>query len=202
MTNALVITSLFRYCSYESLLSVLWTRHKVLKRFGMTMEEMKKNLKFDAVIMNTASPRMGSFIQIVLDIVSAKDGSLKGEKRGPKDPQAVTVITTNPDFMFQHEYATPRFGPKSIELMLDSVCQEAYGYKVVYERYGKPDVASFDFAELLLKKRAKEQNIRISNMYMIGDNPLSDIEGANRAGWISILVKTGVFDPKAVSSNA
>lgn len=33
---------------------------------------------------------------------------------------------------------------------------------------------------------------------MIGDNPDSDIDGANRRGdnWVSILVKTGVFDPK------
>ena len=30
---------------------------------------------------------------------------------------------------------------------------------------------------------------------MIGDNPLSDIQGANaREGWTSILVKTGVFN--------
>lgn len=29
--------------------------------------------------------------------------------------------------------------------------------------------------------------------YAIGDNPASDIEGANGAGWESILVQTGVF---------
>jgi ribonucleotide monophosphatase NagD (HAD superfamily) len=28
---------------------------------------------------------------------------------------------------------------------------------------------------------------------MIGDNPKSDIRGANSAGWSSILVRTGVF---------
>lgn len=28
---------------------------------------------------------------------------------------------------------------------------------------------------------------------MIGDNPKSDIKGANDAGWISILVRSGVF---------
>lgn len=28
---------------------------------------------------------------------------------------------------------------------------------------------------------------------MIGDNPNSDIAGANAKGWTSILVKTGVF---------
>ncbi len=28
---------------------------------------------------------------------------------------------------------------------------------------------------------------------MIGDNPLTDVRGANSAGWESILVRTGVF---------
>jgi len=28
---------------------------------------------------------------------------------------------------------------------------------------------------------------------MIGDNPKSDIRGSNKAGWESILVKTGIF---------
>lgn len=35
---------------------------------------------------------------------------------------------------------------------------------------------------------------------MIGDNPLSDIAGANAKGWTSILVRTGVFDPEAETS--
>lgn len=28
---------------------------------------------------------------------------------------------------------------------------------------------------------------------MIGDNPQSDIKGANDAGWTSLLTRTGVF---------
>lgn len=28
---------------------------------------------------------------------------------------------------------------------------------------------------------------------MIGDNPLSDIDGANRYGWKSVLLRTGVY---------
>ena len=35
---------------------------------------------------------------------------------------------------------------------------------------------------------------------MIGDSPESDIAGANKKGWITILVETGIFDPKAVTS--
>jgi len=29
---------------------------------------------------------------------------------------------------------------------------------------------------------------------MIGDNPKSDIRGANQKGWISILVRSGIFN--------
>ena len=35
---------------------------------------------------------------------------------------------------------------------------------------------------------------------MIGDNPQTDIAGGNRKGMITILVKTGVFDPTAETS--
>lgn len=32
---------------------------------------------------------------------------------------------------------------------------------------------------------------------MVGDNPESDIAGANAASWRSFLVETGVYDPSA-----
>jgi len=38
--------------------------------------------------------------------------------------------------------------------------------------------------------------IELTNIYMIGDNPKSDIAGANAKGWTSILVRSGVFNAK------
>ena len=35
---------------------------------------------------------------------------------------------------------------------------------------------------------------------MIGDNPKSDIAGGKKCGFETILVKTGVFNPKAPTS--
>ena len=52
----------------------------------------------------------------------------------------------------------------------------------------------------MLRARAKRQRIKITNFYMIGDNPKSDIAGANAKGWTSILVRTGVFDENAPTS--
>lgn len=68
------------------------------------------------------------------------------------------------------------------------------------EHYGKPYTFNYDFVEKILRARAQRQRIKISNFYMIGDNPDSDIAGANAKGWTSILVKTGVFDPNSSRS--
>ena len=62
-----------------------------------------------------------------------------------------------------------------------------------YTQYGKPEGLTFDYAERMLRSKA-EEGVEISNFYMIGDNPEGDIEGANRKGWNSILVRTGLFD--------
>lgn len=40
---------------------------------------------------------------------------------------------------------------------------------------------------------SKELKHEISNFYMIGDNPTSDIRGGNLADWKTILVKSGVY---------
>ena len=42
--------------------------------------------------------------------------------------------------------------------------------------------------------------VKISNFWMIGDNPASDIAGGNGKGWKTILVETGVFKPEAETS--
>lgn len=73
---------------------------------------------------------------------------------------------------------------------------------------GKPTKPTYDYANLLLQARAKKYGVGIGKVYMVGDNPASDIAGtslvflrsrltdatgANAYGWDSILVRTGVF---------
>jgi len=50
---------------------------------------------------------------------------------------------------------------------------------VEIESYGKPTKKTFDFAKGRLEEQAKRQGFEISNFYMIGDNPLSDVKGGN-----------------------
>jgi ribonucleotide monophosphatase NagD (HAD superfamily) len=78
---------------------------------------------------------------------------------------------------------------------LKEVFADIYGIEnIEYTQYGKPEELTFDYAEKLLLQKAIEQGVDISRFYMIGDNPEGDIEGANRKGWESILVRTGIFE--------
>ena len=133
-------------------------------------------------------------------MIGSKDGSLRGERLGPHDKQQVTFITTNPDFVYATPFPSPRFGPKVVQRCVETIYKELYGRDLVVEEYGKPYPANFKFVKSSLETVAKRRNIKISNFYMIGDNPESDICGGNSAGWVTILVKTGVFDEKAATS--
>jgi ribonucleotide monophosphatase NagD (HAD superfamily) len=78
-------------------------------------------------------------------------------------------------------------------------------------RFGKPFPVAYRYAERMLVHEARgigalprdpaphedhsKHPYPLRRIYMIGDNPASDIAGANAAGepWVSILVRTGVF---------
>lgn len=74
------------------------------------------------------------------------------------------------------------------------------GIDLEIENYGKPIKFNYDFSESHLRRRCAQQKIKLSRFYMIGDNPLSDIAGANAKGWVSILVRTGIYRDDAPTS--
>ncbi|KAJ1888898.1 hypothetical protein LPJ81_006231 [Coemansia sp. IMI 209127] len=67
--------------------------------------------------------------------------------------------------------------------------------------FGKPNKVQYTYAERLLDNLVLGADAATTvpqlraqrRVYAIGDNPAADIAGANRAGWTSILVRTGVF---------
>lgn len=84
-----------------------------------------------------------------------------------------------------------------------------HAFKSLFEHYsdipldiefcGKPYPIQYKYAEELFLKNAQVQGIPPpSQCFGIGDNPKSDIRGANHAGshWRSVLVRTGVFQGK------
>ena len=84
--------------------------------------------------------------------------------------------------------------------MVKETFKAVYGYELEIEMIGKPFDFIFSYVEKQLQAQAVKNDVTISNFYMIGDNASTDIAGANKKGWTSILVKTGIFDPNAATS--
>lgn len=64
------------------------------------------------------------------------------------------------------------------------------GHHLDQTLFGKPERTSFNYAEKLID----QQHDAVERIYMVGDNPQTDIRGANAAGgrWKSLLTLTGM----------
>ncbi|KAI0373414.1 HAD hydrolase [Pilatotrama ljubarskyi] len=111
----------------------------------------------------------------------------------------IELVFCNPDLLWKSDFPQPRLGQGAFREAFQAVYKALVGQTYPYVQYGKPTTATYKFAEKVLKDRLDElQGGRVERMptvYMVGDNPESDIAGANGAGWPSILVRTGVYDP-------
>ncbi|THV06710.1 HAD hydrolase [Dendrothele bispora CBS 962.96] len=136
-------------------------------------------------------------VQVVLDVIQS-GGVIGGPYIESSNP--IEVIFCNPDLIWKSEFPQPRLGQGAFREAFQAVYKALNGstYPHVVQ-YGKPTAATYNFAEKVLTSMLQELYGPADSsptVYMIGDNPESDIAGANAAGWSSVLVHTGVFDPK------
>ena len=82
-------------------------------------------------------------------------------------------------------------------MILRRIFKKLTGRKLDLTMFGKPHRATYDLAEKQMDRLARDMGYDegVTGIYAIGDNPESDIKGANGASelWSSILVRTGVF---------
>ncbi|KAH6914224.1 HAD-like domain-containing protein [Coprinopsis sp. MPI-PUGE-AT-0042] len=138
-------------------------------------------------------------VQILCDIVQS--GGIVGGPPVPADSRTnpVNLIFCNPDLLWKSDFEQPRIGQGGFKEAFQAVHTALTGEPYTHVQYGKPSKATYDFArEVIANHFHEEYGLREapSQLYMIGDNPESDIAGANAAKWDSVLVKTGVYDPK------
>ncbi|KAJ1551230.1 hypothetical protein HK096_002349 [Nowakowskiella sp. JEL0078] len=111
----------------------------------------------------------------------------------------IPVFVSNPDFVWSNEHSIPRFGQGAFVTCLEKLWETWSGRTLEVKRFGKPMRATYEFAENVLESIAIDMGVNgeaKKKVYAIGDNPASDIAGANAYGWDSFLVKTGVWNPE------
>ena len=139
----------------------------------------------------------GLEMQIIFDIVV---GRLHKADEDVSDieilKQKVPIYTSNADIVYASSHPFSRFTQGAFVEAFKSLYELTTGEKLVVDTCGKPFKVQYDFATELLEKEneALKQDV-MTQFYGVGDNPKSDIRGANNAGdqWTSVLVRTGVF---------
>ncbi|VUC26538.1 unnamed protein product [Clonostachys rosea] len=181
----------------------------------------KGELKIDGVFVYN-DPRDWAFdIQLILDLMQTENGLLGtySQKNGRKDlPNGgwqsdgqPRLFFSNPDLLWATSYHLSRFGQGSFQSAIRGIWKDLTGGRdLKYTIIGKPHAYTYEYAERVLSqhradtfgKPSDAETSRIQRVYMVGDNPESDIRGANDyrspegTAWRSILVKTGVWDPE------
>ncbi|KAK7952293.1 had superfamily protein [Apiospora aurea] len=146
---------------------------------------------------------------------STEAGDVKLHSNGYLQDKQPKLYFSNPDFNWVTEYHQPRFAQGAFRECLEGLWRYSTKGEAKLEctSIGKPSETTYTYGERMLKafheKMYRSQNTEdgsggggppaIKTVYMIGDNPDSDIVGANtyksRMGaiWNSILVETGVY---------
>lgn len=111
--------------------------------------------------------------------------------------QNIPLFACNADLVYTTEYRNPRFTQGSFITAFKHLFETYTRSNLDITFYGKPYATQYRVVEDLLNEQAKIMNVELPSIfYGIGDNPVSDIRGANNAGvnWKSVLVKTGIFN--------
>lgn len=172
-------------------------------------------LKIDAIMVFNDPRDWGLDIQIIMDILLSSSGVIGTispnnsrddlPNRGYLQDGQPPLYISNPDTLWAAKYHQPRLGQGAFSAALDGVWAAVTGgAKLQKKMFGKPCQLTYEYAERNLisqcrKNFGDEQFAGLKSVYMIGDNPQSDIQGANNfksaygSKWNSILLRTGVY---------
>ncbi|XP_041638492.1 haloacid dehalogenase-like hydrolase domain-containing 5 [Cheilinus undulatus] len=132
--------------------------------------------KIEAIILFGEPIRWETNLQLLVDVLLTN-----GSPGSAYDPQLSTqlpVLACNMDLVWMAEAPSPRFGHGMFMLCLESVYRKLTGRELQYQALlGKPSLLTYQYAEHLL--RQQNHNRKLTTIYAIGDNLMTDIYGAN-----------------------
>jgi HAD superfamily hydrolase (TIGR01456 family) len=180
----------------------------------------ENSLKIDAIFVFNDPRDWALDIQILLDVLLSRNGilgtySLKNNDRslpnnGYQQDGQPPLYFSNADLFWAAEYHLSRLGQGGFREAFEGVWGAVTGgpregVQLLKNVIGKPFKETYDFAENRLIQHREHlfdgvvQKVPLRTVYMVGDNPDSDIRGANTyqsqhgIEWVSLLTRTGVF---------
>ncbi|RFU34442.1 hypothetical protein B7463_g1883, partial [Scytalidium lignicola] len=183
----------------------------------VNLQDPANSLKFDAIMVFNDPRDWALDSQVILDLLLSKEGILGtySEKNGnPNLPNngwqqdnQPKLYFSNPDVYWATSYHLPRLGQGGFQAAIQGIWDATTDHaELARTVIGKPYSHTYEYAEQVLNKhRAQLLGVSgrkvspLKRVFMVGDNPESDIRGANEfnspldTDWTSVLVKTGVY---------
>ncbi|ELP93889.1 hypothetical protein EIN_177960 [Entamoeba invadens IP1] len=156
----------------------------------------------EAIFVMHTPLNWGEAIQIICDILRSKSRTFAAlQKNETTNEQQIPIFVCNPDFDYAGQFPLPRLTVGAFCKCLQAIWCQMSGKELEVTYYGKPYKTIYEKAEHLLH----EKNSKITRFYGIGDNPVSDIRGANnmkkesKFEYKSVLVESGCSSKKALA---
>ncbi|KAK7972815.1 HAD-superfamily subfamily IIA hydrolase [Apiospora saccharicola] len=197
----------------------IWPFEPLMKeRYAATARPLPSpKPKIDAMFVFNDPRDWALDIQIISDLLMSQNGVLgtysskNGKSNLPNSGWQIdgqpALYFSNADLFWAAQYHLPRFGQGSFQAAIAGIWKQITGgIELQRTVIGKPYKETYEYAERVLSNhRAQMLGTKIEKLeplrsvYMIGDNPESDIRGANDfrsplgTSWSSVLVRTGVY---------
>ncbi|XP_077386233.1 haloacid dehalogenase-like hydrolase domain-containing 5 isoform X2 [Festucalex cinctus] len=130
--------------------------------------------QIEAVLLFGEPVRWETNLQLLVDVLLTN-----GRPADAYDwsPEQLPVLACNTDLLWMAEAPSPRFGHGMFLLCLESAYKKLTGRELSYRALlGKPSLLTYRFAERAL---ARHRDRQVRTIYAVGDNPMTDVYGAN-----------------------
>uniref|UniRef100_A0A8C3Y9I5 Haloacid dehalogenase-like hydrolase domain-containing 5 n=1 Tax=Catharus ustulatus TaxID=91951 RepID=A0A8C3Y9I5_CATUS len=132
------------------------------------------------VILFGEPVRWETSLQLITDVLLSNGNP--GEELQDVPYPHLPILACNMDLLWMAEAKMPRLGHGTFLLCLESIYKKVTGRELKYEALiGKPSPVTYRYAQYLIQQQAEKQGWKapIRHLYAVGDNPMSDIYGAN-----------------------
>jgi len=152
-------------------------------------------INIEAILVFSDSRDYATDMQIIVDLLRSENGRLGTMAKDPVS-QRIPIYFSQGDLLCPTEHPYPRMSQGAFRIGLEAMYKALTGVELERVVYGKPELATYKYADEVIASWMDmlhgEERVP-DNIYMIGDNPASDIIGGNMYGWNTCLVRTGVF---------
>ncbi|XP_047439140.1 haloacid dehalogenase-like hydrolase domain-containing 5 isoform X2 [Mugil cephalus] len=173
------VTHIARDLGFQNVVTMeqLSEHHPLLDMVEHNRKRSPSLPQIQAIILFGEPVRWETSLQLLIDVLltNGRPGCMYDSHLSTQLP----VLACNMDLVWMAEAPSPRFGHGMFLLCLEAAFRKLTGRELRYEAMlGKPSLMTYQYAEQLLQRQNHDH--KISTVYAVGDNLMTDIYGANR----------------------